>query len=74
MLSEADRDEIIRSVEIANEVDISGVSIGFSVPSDVEILPFPPSGRSSTGASLDLADTSWSIIRSPSSIRTRIAW
>ena len=42
VLSEADRDEIIRSVEIANEVDISGVSIGFSVPSDVEILPFPP--------------------------------
>jgi len=40
-LNDEDREAVIRSVEIRNEVDIKGVSVGFSVPGDVELRSFP---------------------------------
>jgi hypothetical protein len=40
-LSKADREDIIRSIEMTNEVSIGGVSIGFSVPQDIELQAFP---------------------------------
>ena len=41
-LNEDDREAIIRSVELQNEVDVSGVSVGWSVPNDLELRPLPP--------------------------------
>jgi hypothetical protein len=41
-LSEADRRDIIQSVEMNDEVKISGVSVGWSVPNDIEVRPLPP--------------------------------
>jgi hypothetical protein len=40
-LNEDDREAIIRSVELRNEVNVSGVSVGWSVPGDVELRSFP---------------------------------
>jgi uncharacterized protein DUF1236 len=40
-LNEDDREAIIRSVEIRNELNVSGVSVGWSVPGDVELRSFP---------------------------------
>jgi hypothetical protein len=41
-LSEDDREAIIRSVELQNEVDVSGVTVGWSVPNDLELRTLPP--------------------------------
>jgi hypothetical protein len=42
VLSDEDREEIIKSIEMTDDVSISGVSVGWSVPSDIELRPFPP--------------------------------
>ena len=42
VLSDEDRGEIIKSIELTDDVSISGVNVGWSVPSDIELRPFPP--------------------------------
>lgn len=40
-LSSDERTQIIQSVEIGNEVSVSGVTVGWSVPQDIELRSFP---------------------------------
>lgn len=40
-LSSDERTQIIQSVEITNEVSVSGVTVGWSVPQDIELRSFP---------------------------------
>lgn len=40
-LSAADRDYLLKSVQMRNEVDVTGVSIGWRVPDTVELETFP---------------------------------
>jgi hypothetical protein len=40
-LSSDERRQIIQSVEISNEVSVSGVTVGWSVPQDIELRSFP---------------------------------
>lgn len=40
-LSDEDREYLLKSVQIRNEVDVSGVSIGWRVPDTVELHTFP---------------------------------
>lgn len=49
-LSESDRDAILKEVQMSDEIDASGVTVGWSVPSDVELKTLPSSivDRSST--------------------------
>lgn len=42
-LSEADRTAILTEVEMSEEVGISGVTVGWSVPSDIELKTLPTS-------------------------------
>ncbi len=71
-LNEDDREAIVRSVEIRNEVNVSGVSVGWSVPGDVELRSFPSAvvERRSELESVPLLHHQST--RSPSSIPTRI--
>lgn len=41
-LSDEDRRDIIQSIEMTNEVSVSGVSVGWAVPQDIEVRPLPP--------------------------------
>jgi hypothetical protein len=42
-LSESDRDAILNEVQMSDEIDASGVTVGWSVPSDVDLKSLPPS-------------------------------
>jgi hypothetical protein len=42
-LTERERQAILTEVEMTNEVDVSGVTVGWSVPSNVELKPLPRS-------------------------------
>ena len=41
-LSEDDRRDLIQSVEMTNEVSVSGVSVGWAVPNDIQLRSLPP--------------------------------
>jgi hypothetical protein len=41
-LSNEDRRDIIQSIEMTNEVSVSGVSVGWAVPQDIEVRALPP--------------------------------
>jgi hypothetical protein len=49
-LSEADRDAILNEVQMSDEIDASGVTVGWSVPSDVELKTLPSSIVDRSGA------------------------
>jgi len=40
-LTESERAELLKAVEIRSEAKVSGVTIGWSVPNDIELLSFP---------------------------------
>jgi len=48
-LSEDERDVIVRSIQMTDEVDVSDITVGWSVPGDIELRTFPEPVISRTG-------------------------
>jgi len=49
VLSEDERDDIVRSVQMTDEADVSDITVGWSVPGEIELKAFPESVVSRTG-------------------------
>lgn len=49
-LSESDRDAILNEVQMSDEIDAPGVTVGWTVPSDVNLKPLPRSIIDRSGA------------------------
>ncbi|MCC7251784.1 DUF1236 domain-containing protein [Hyphomicrobium sp.] len=48
-LSEDERDDLVRSIQMNNEVDVSDITVGWSVPGEIELKTFPEPVISRTG-------------------------
>lgn len=49
VLSEDERDDIVRSIQMTDEADVSDITVGWSVPGEIELKAFPESVVSRTG-------------------------
>ena len=48
-LSEDEREDILRSIQMTDEVDVSDITVGWSVPGEIELKTFPEPILSRTG-------------------------